>query len=60
MRLLNEAAGTTQLFAAKKVRLVEAFLWKMSGTKSDALKCVAQVAVQNWMMRGDDVFRSLF
>ena len=38
MRLLNEAAGTTQLFAAKKVRLVEAFLWKMSGTKSDALK----------------------
>ena len=63
-RLLNEAAERTQLFAAKKGRLVE---WKHTwrqcycGTclvpNRMLWRCVAKVAVQIWIMRGDDLFK---
>ena len=63
-RLLNEAAERTQLFAAKKVRLVA---WKHTWRQCYCGRCpvpnwtlwrrVARVAVRNWMMRGDDFFQ---
>ena len=43
-----------------KTYLEAVLLWKMSGTKSDALKVCCKVAVRNWMMRGDDFFSGFF
>ena len=43
-----------------KTYLEAVLLWKMSGTKSDALKVCCKVAVRNWMMRGDDFFFDFF
>ena len=63
-RLLNEAAESTQLFAAKKVRWVEwrhtwrqCYFGRCPVPNRMLWRCVAKVAVQNWMMRGDDLFK---
>ena len=57
-RLLNEAAERTQLFAAKKVRLVEwrhtwrqRYFGRCPVPNRMLWRCVAKVAARNWMLR---------